>query len=42
MQIVPRFISTDADGNDEREFLDDEARSEEIGRLQQQIGQNCN
>ena len=23
MQIVPRFISTDADGNDEREFLDE-------------------
>jgi hypothetical protein len=23
MQVVPRFVSTDADGNDEREFLDE-------------------
>ena len=35
-----RIARMSADG--EREFLDDEARSEEIGRLQQQIGQNCN
>ena len=35
-----RIARMSADG--EREFLDDEARSEEISRLQQQIGQNCN
>lgn len=35
-----RIARMSAEG--EREFLDDEARSEEISRLQQQIGQNCN
>ena len=35
-----RVARMSADG--EREFLDDAARSEEVGRLQQQIEQNCN
>ena len=40
LQSGQRIARMNADG--EREFLDDAARSEEIARLEQQIGQNCN